>query len=187
MIDQNVLTNWWGLAVRGILAVAFGIAIIAMPGISLAALIVAFGVYALVEGIVNVASAIRARPTQPRWWVLLLEGVASVAAGVLAFAWPGITAIVLVWVVAFWAIVTGALEIAEAVYLRKQIKGEFLLALSGLLSIVLGVILLQNPGAGALALVMWIGVYAIIFGALLIILGGRVLASTHRFGRPAHA
>jgi uncharacterized membrane protein HdeD (DUF308 family) len=183
MVGQRLFASWWGLMLRGLLAVAFGLAIIAMPAISLAALVVLFGLYALIEGVVAIASAFRAHATHPRWWVLLIEGLVSVAAGLLTFAWPGISALALVFVIAFYTIVRGAIEIAAAVALHKQIHGEWLLGIGGLLSIAIGVYMLARPGVGALALVVWIGLYAIVYGAVLIIHGGRLLAVTRPGGR----
>jgi len=171
--------KWWAVALRGLLALLFGIVAFIWPGISLAALVFLFGAYALADGIFTVITALRAPEGYRRWWVLLLEGVFGVTAGVLAFVWPGITALVLLYLIAAWAIVTGIFEIAAAIRLRKEITGEWLLALSGILSVLFGVLLLAWPGAGALAVVWLIGAYAIIFGALLIALGLRL----RRWGR----
>ncbi|MEO6576326.1 MAG: HdeD family acid-resistance protein [Polyangiaceae bacterium] len=171
---QLLLMNWWGLLLRGLLAVVFGILTLAMPGLTLTALVWLFAGYALIEGVVNIVSGVRARHGHTRWWLLLLEGLVSIAAGLIAIAWPGVTALALVFVIAFWALFTGVLEIAAAIHLRKQIEGEWLLALGGVLSIALGILLLLFPGAGALAMVLWIGVYAIIFGISLVFLGIRV-------------
>jgi uncharacterized membrane protein HdeD (DUF308 family) len=179
MIDQQILTNWWGLVLRGLAAVLFGVLTMVVPGLSLAALVYLFGAYSIVEGAINVASAFRARQGQSRWWVLLVEGLVSVVAGVIAFVWPGITALALVVVIAIWALLTGILEVVAAVRLRKQVRGEWLLALGGILSIALGVLLLVNPAAGALAMILWIGAYELLFGLLLILLGVRVLAAKH--------
>jgi uncharacterized membrane protein HdeD (DUF308 family) len=175
MIEQPLLTNWWGLVLRGLVAILFGVLTLALPGLTLAALVFLFGGFALVEGVINAASAIRARHGQTRWWVLLIEGLVSVAAGLLTFIWPGITALALVFVIGVWALIHGGLAIAAAIHLRKQIRGEWLLALSGIASIVLGVLLLIHPGAGALAMIVWIAAYAIISGLALIFLGARLL------------
>ena len=166
---------WWAFVVRGIAAVVFGILTWIVPGAALLSLVFLFGAYALVEGVINIAGAIRrtaARP-QPRW-VLLLEGIVSVIAGVIAFIIPGITALSLLYLIAAWSLVTGVLEIATAIRLRREIKGEWLMALSGVLSIVFGVLLMIFPGPGALAVVFWIGAYAVVFGGMLIALGVRL-------------
>jgi uncharacterized membrane protein HdeD (DUF308 family) len=167
-------TNWWVFVIRGFLAILFGILAFLLPGPTLLGLVLLFGIYSIADGIFNIAGAFRAESGQSRWWVLLLEGLVSIAAGVIAFVLPGLTALALLYLIAAWAIVTGALEIAAAIRLRRQIRGEWLLALAGVLSIVFGALLMWRPGVGALALVWWIGAYAIAFGALLIALGLRV-------------
>ena len=167
-------TNWWAFVIRGFLAILFGLLAFLMPGIALWGLVLLFGIYSVTDGIFNIAAAFNARRGQNRWWLLLLEGVISIAAGVIAFVYPGITALALLIVIASWAIVTGVLEIAAAIRLRREISGEWMLALDGLFSILFGAILLWRPGAGALALIWWIAAYAIVFGALLIALGLRL-------------
>src|SRR6266403_265158 len=154
ILDVDTLArNWWVVLLRGIAAIVFGIITFVAPAISFAALVFIFGAYALVDGVLAVVSAIRWRGATDRWWVLLLEGLAGIAAGVVTFIWPGISALALLYVIAAWALVTGVLEIAAAIRLRKIITGEWLLALIGILSIVIGVMLALFPSAGALALV----------------------------------
>jgi uncharacterized membrane protein HdeD (DUF308 family) len=170
---RSLAENWWAIALRGVAAIIFGVLTFVLPKVSLVALILLFGAYAFIEGIFNVVAAIRGRADRPRW-ALLVEGVVSIAAGVVAFVMPGLTALVLLYVIGAWAVVTGVLEIVAAVRVRKQIQGEFWLILSGILSVVFGVVLFAFPGAGALALVLWIGAYAVIFGALLIGLAYRL-------------
>lgn len=165
--------NWWAIALRGVAAIIFGILALLMPVITIAALILLFGVYAVVEGILNVIAAVRGHSGAPRWF-LLLEGVVSVAAGIIAFAWPGLTAIVLLYVIAAWAIVTGVLEIAAAIRLHNRIRGEGWLVLGGILSVVAGALMMWAPGAGALALVLWIAAYVLVFGVLLVGLAFRL-------------
>jgi uncharacterized membrane protein HdeD (DUF308 family) len=164
--------HWWSFAIRGAVAIIFWILTLLMPGISLALLITLFGVYALVDGILNIVTAVRGRAGRRKW--LVLEGLVSIGAGLVSIMSPGITAIALVYVIAFWALVTGMLEIFTAIRLRKEITGEFWLILGGILSLAFGALLTIAPGAGALALVMWIGVFAIAFGALLVALGFRL-------------
>jgi uncharacterized membrane protein HdeD (DUF308 family) len=163
--------NWWALALRGLFAVLFGIMAFAWPEITLEALVILYGAYALVDGVFAIAAAVVGTTVGMPWWALLLEGVCGIAVGVLTFSWPGITALVLLYLIAFWAVVTGVFEMVAAIRLRKEIRGEWLLALSGILSILFGVVLLVRPGAGALAVIWLIGAYAIAFGALLIVLG----------------
>jgi uncharacterized membrane protein HdeD (DUF308 family) len=172
--------NWWALVLRGLLAVLFGIMAFAWPGITLGALVLVYGAYALADGIFAIYAALAGRTQGLPWWALLFEGVTGIAMGVLTFAWPGITAMVLLYLIASWAVVTGIFEVAAAIRLRKEIRGEWLLALSGVLSILFGVILVVNPGAGALAVIWLIGAYAIVFGALLIALGFRLRTWSRR-------
>jgi uncharacterized membrane protein HdeD (DUF308 family) len=162
------------VALRGVAAILFGILALAMPGITLLALVLLFGSYAIIEGILTIVAAVRGRAGHGPWWLLLIEGLVSVAAGIATFALPRLTALVLVYIIGAWAVVTGALEVASAVRLRKEIRNEWWLILSGVLSIVFGALIMFAPGAGALALVLWIGAYSIMFGALLLALGFRL-------------
>jgi uncharacterized membrane protein HdeD (DUF308 family) len=181
--------SWWALLLRGIAAIAFGILAFVWPQITLTALVFLWGAYALVDGIFAIAAGVKTYGENKRWWVLLLEGILSAAAGVFAFVIPGITALILLILIASWAIVTGAFEIAAAIQLRKEIKGEWLLALAGVASILFGALLLFNPGAGALAVVWLIGSYAIVFGALMIALALRLHSRVRSVDRmsPRHA
>jgi uncharacterized membrane protein HdeD (DUF308 family) len=166
--------SWWALVIRGIAAVAFGILAFIWPSITLTVLVLLWGAYAFVDGVFAIAAGIKSHGENKRWWILLTEGILSVFAGALAFAIPGITALVLLMLIAVWAIVTGVFEIVAAVQLRKYIKGEWLLAIAGVASILFGAALLINPIAGALTLVWLIGAYSIVFGVLLIALGLRL-------------
>ena len=185
---ETLARNWWALVLRGVVAILFGVLTFVMPVVSLAALILLFGAYAIVDGIFNLVAAFMGRSDQP-WWQLALEGIVSIAAGVVTFAMPGVTALVLLWIIGGWAVVTGVLEIAAAIRLRKQITNEWWLVLGGIASVVFGVILFVAPVAGALAVVLWIGAYAIFFGALLVGLGLRLRrhrgAEVHRIPRAA--
>ena len=174
--------NWWAMALRGLFAVLFGVAAFVWPGLTLAVLVILWGAYALVDGIFTLIAAFRAAQMRMTWWPLVVEGILGVAAGVVAFAWPGITALALLYLIAAWAILTGIVEIVAAVRLRDVISGEWMLALTGVLSIVLGVILVAAPGAGALALVWTIGAYAILVGIVLIALGFRLRGMQHHDG-----
>jgi uncharacterized membrane protein HdeD (DUF308 family) len=170
MLSTILARFWWMILLRGILAILFGILVFAWPGITLLALVFLFGFYALADGIANVVTAIGGRREREHWWVLLLLGLAGVALGILTFLNPGITALVLLLYIAIWAIVTGLLQIMAAIRLRKEIEGEFWLALAGAASVGLGVLLIARPGAGALAVLWIIGFYAILFGVILLIL-----------------
>jgi uncharacterized membrane protein HdeD (DUF308 family) len=166
--------NWWSLAIRGLVALIVGAIAFVWPGITLAALVILFGAYALIDGVVSLAGAWRASRAHERWGVLLLEGIAGIVAAVIAILWPGITAYALVVLIAAWALVTGAFEIAAAVRLRKHISGEWLLALSGVVSILFGFLIIAFPLAGALAIAYMVGIYAFVFGLLLLALGFRL-------------
>lgn len=126
------------------------------------------------DGIFALVAAFSDRVGKQRWWVLLLEGLAGVAAGILTFLWPGMTALVLLYLIAAWAIVTGILEVMAAIRLRQEIEGEWLLALGGIASITFGVLMVVWPGAGALAVVWLIGSYALVFGLLMVFLAFRL-------------
>jgi uncharacterized membrane protein HdeD (DUF308 family) len=171
-ILPTLATNWWALLLRGIAAVLFGLAALFWPGLTLFVLIVFFGAYTLVDGIFAIVAALRGSGS--RRWLLLAEGVLGVLAGLIAFFWPGITALVLLYVIAAWAIFTGILKVVMAIWLRREIENEWLMVLSGVLSVLFGVILAVLPGVGLLSLVWLIGIYALIFGVALIVLGFRV-------------
>jgi uncharacterized membrane protein HdeD (DUF308 family) len=168
--------NWWSLALRGIAAILFGIAAFGWPGLTLVALAYLFGFYALTDGAFALAAVLVGRPPSGMWWPLLVEGLVGILAGVLSLAWPGLTALVLLYMIAAWAIATGVFEIVAAIRLRKEIQGEWLLVLAGLLSIGFGVVLAVRPGAGAVALVWIIGAYAVVFGCLMLVLSLRLRA-----------
>jgi len=181
-LDLNaVARRWWAIVIRGLAAILFGVLTFVAPGAGLFVLVLFWGAYALVDGVFNLVLAIRGAGILRGWGWLLFEGLVSIAAGLITFVWPGITAIALAAVIAVWAIVTGIAEIATAIRLRRLIRGEWLLALSGILSIVFGVLLLARPQAGALAVAWIIGAYAIVFGALLVGVGVRV----HRWVKSA--
>lgn len=163
--------SWWMMEIRGLLAVLFGVAALVWPRLTLLVLVLLFGAYALVDGIIAVIVSLQERKVFARWWVLLLEGLAGIIAGILTFGWPAITALVLLFLIAGWAIVTGIFEIVTAFSGRLPMALEWTLALAGILSVLLGVLLAIRPSAGLLSLVWVIGVYAIIFGILFIIHG----------------
>jgi len=166
--------NWWALFLRGLFAVLFGILAFSWPGLTLAVLVLLFGAYALVDGIFAVIAALKAPQGSKRWWVLLVEGIVGVIVGALTLFWPGLTALALLYFIAAWAIITGVLEIVAAIRLRNVIRNEWLLVLGGAVSILFGLLLVIMPVAGALAVVWMIGVYACLFGALLVALSFRL-------------
>lgn len=161
---QIMQSSWTSLLLRGILAIIFGIIAILFPGIALFALIIVFGAYAFLDGILAIVVAIQERHVLPRWGWLLVEGIAGIALGIVAFVWPGETALILLYIVAVWAIVTGILEIGAAFTVR-----DWLIGLAGILSLAFGVLLIAHPGAGLLSILWLLGIYALIFGVLLIV------------------
>ncbi len=173
-MSSHLARNWWLVVLRGVIAIIFGILVVLRPGITVLALTIFFGAYALVDGFFAVIAALTHHTGSQRWWVLLLEGVAGIAAGILTFVWPGLTALVLLYFIAAWALVTGVLEIVGAIELRREITNEWLLVLSGIASVLFGLLLAIFPRAGALAIVWLIGAYAIVFGILLLALGLRL-------------
>jgi len=177
---------WWTLAVRGAFAVAFGLAALLWPGITLRVLVWLYGFYSVVDGLLALAALIvGGRLASGRRGWLILEGVVGIAAGVVAFLWPGITALVLLYLIAAWMVVTGLLEVAAAIVLRRELRGEWLLALAGILSLAFGVLLTVRPGEGAIAIVWAIGLYAIVFGVAMLLLGVRLRRLRNRINRIA--
>jgi uncharacterized membrane protein HdeD (DUF308 family) len=171
---QVLARNWWALALRGLLAIIFGLIALLMPGLTLIALVILFGAYSLVDGVFGVAAAVRAAEAHNRWGWLLVEGIAGILTGIITFVWPSITTIVLLYLIAAWAIVTGVFELIAGFQLRGHLANEFLLLLGGAASIIFGVLLIAQPAAGALALLWLIGIYALVFGALVLILAFRM-------------
>lgn len=165
---------WWAIALRGLVAILFGILTLIWPGITLQVLILFFGVYALLDGVLSAVSAFVNRKHDRTWWWFLLAGLAGVAVGILTFAFPGLTAIVLVYFIAARALIIGIVEIAAGVALRKEVSSEWFLILKGILSVLFGLVLFVVPGAGALAMLLMIGVYAIVAGVLLMLVAFRL-------------
>jgi len=160
--------NWWLIALRGVIAVLFGVLAWIWPGITLLALVVLWGVYSFADGVLSLVTAFRWRDSGKPLWALIVVGLAGIAAGVIAFLWPQITALVLLMFIAAWAIVIGIFQIVTAIRIRKEIDNEWLLGLSGAISLIFGILMVASPGAGAIAVVWLIGVYAVFFGVLLI-------------------
>jgi uncharacterized membrane protein HdeD (DUF308 family) len=177
-----IAKNWWLIVLRGVCAIIFGVSAFVFPGVTLATLVLLFAAYAFVDGVLALVAAFSGTSGAP-WWALVFEAVVGIAAASAAFFFPGITAVVLLYVIASWAIVTGVLEIVAAIQLRKEIEGEFWLALAGAGSVLFGLLLMARPGAGALAVIWMIGVYAVVFGVFLVALGFRARA----LNRPAFA
>src|SRR5262245_32952628 len=153
--------SWWVLLLRGLAAIAFGVMTFFWPGLSLAALILLFGAYALADGVLTVFAAIVGRKEHTYWWVMLLEGLLGIAIGIIVFMAPGLTAFAVLIYIAIRAIATGILQIAAAIRLRHEIQGEWMLVLAGLASVLFGIVLIVRPGAGALAVLWLIASFAV--------------------------
>ena len=160
--------EWGWIALRGVLAIIFGVLAFALPGITLAILVIVWGAYALIDGVLALVAGFRLRDGGRPLWSLVIIGLLGIAAGVVTFFWPGVTALTLIFIIGFWAIAIGVFQVFAAFRFRKVIQGEWLHALSGLVSIAFGIAVVLRPGAGALALTWMIGAFAILFGVLLI-------------------
>jgi uncharacterized membrane protein HdeD (DUF308 family) len=165
--------NWWAIALRGAIAVLFGIAAFALPGATMLSLVFLFAAYMLVDGIFAIIAAVRAASRHERWGLLVLEGVADIATGAIAFLWPGITVLAFVLLVAAWALISGGLMLAASFRLKPD-HGRWWLALGGLASLAYGALLIIAPMIGAVVLTWWIGAYALVFGVALLVLGFRL-------------
>jgi uncharacterized membrane protein HdeD (DUF308 family) len=171
---SEIARNWWLVALRGVLAVVFGVTAFVWPGITFEALVLLFGAYALVDGVLLVGFGLMAASDNQQWWPLVLSGIIGISLGLFTLAQPSTVALALVYVVAFWAIFTGLLELVAAIRLRDVIRTEWLLGLSGVLSIIFGVLVAAQPGAGALTIVYLFGFYAVLAGIAQISLGYRM-------------
>jgi uncharacterized membrane protein HdeD (DUF308 family) len=173
MIADLLARHWWLLLLRGLVAIAFGVFAFAWPGVTLASLVLIFGAFSFADGVFALVAALRGGAREP-FWLLVLEGLVGIGIGAVTVFSPGVTALALLFYIAIWAIATGVLEIAGAIALRKEIEREWLLGLSGLASVAFGALLVVSPGAGALAVLWIIGGYALVFGALLVLLSLKV-------------
>jgi uncharacterized membrane protein HdeD (DUF308 family) len=175
---HTLAKNWWLLLLRGIAAIIFGVLAFAWPGITLLTLILLYAAYALADGVLAIIAAITGGAPAPRWW-LAIVGLVGIGAGLLTFLMPGVTAIVLLFFIAGWAIATGVFQIIGAIQLRKEIDNEWLLIAGGVISVLFGIGILMAPGAGALALVWVIGLYAVVEGVLFVALAFRLKKHVH--------
>jgi uncharacterized membrane protein HdeD (DUF308 family) len=172
-MSEALARNWWAVALRGVLAIIFGVIAFLMPAVMMLSVVLVFGVYAVVDGVLAIVSAVRSARRHERWGLMVLEGIVDIAAGVVSFLWPGLTILMFVLIVAAWALVTGGLMTAAAFRLQLD-HGRWWLVLGGLASIVYGVLLIIAPLIGALVLTWWIGAYALVFGVLLLTLAFRL-------------
>ena len=167
LLSTSLARYWWLLLLRGIAFILFGILAFAWPGLTLVTLILFYGAFALVDGVLALAEAIMGGNVASRWWLALI-GLAGIAVGILTFMWPGLSALVLLFFIAGWAIALGIFQIIGAIRLRKEIDNEWTLILGGVISVMFGVIIFVAPGAGAIGLIWAIASYAIVFGVLLV-------------------
>ena len=168
-LSEVLAESWWTVGLRGILGIAFGLICLFATDVALISLVILFSAYLLVDGLFAIAAGIRAARNGERWGLLLLEGFVDIAAAAVAFLWPGLTVIVLVWIIAVWAVVSGALMLASAFSLKAD-HGRWWLALGGICSLIFGILLVVAPLVGAFVLIWWLGAYALIFGVVLLVL-----------------
>ena len=179
-------TNWWAIVLRGVVGLLFGVAALVWPALTLTVLLALFAAFTLVDGAFALVAVLFGR-AKGRWWVQLVEGLISIAAGLVTLAVPGLTAVAFVLVVAAWAVLSGIFRIVMAIRLRKEIDNEWLLALGGVLSLVLGIVFFARPGVGILSMVWVLGLYALLFGLTLIVLGFRLRGLKGRIERGVEA
>lgn len=179
MLSSLIERYWWIPLLRGLAAILFGIIALAMPGITLASLILVFGVWLLLDGVFTIFHAFTGRRETPRWWMMLLEGLIAAALGIFALRSPGMAALTLLFYIAIWAIVSGVIRIVLAFALRREIRGEWWMILGGFASVLFGLIMVVRPGAGALALLTIIGIWSILAGIALVMLAFKA----RRFGK----
>jgi uncharacterized membrane protein HdeD (DUF308 family) len=179
MLDM-LARNWWVFAVRGVAAIIFGILAFAWPGITLVVLVALFAAYAIVDGVMSLVALIRGEPEARRHaWAVGIMGVLGIVAGIAAFVWPGVTALALLYIVAFWAIAIGVMQIVAAIRLRKEIQGELWMAIGGALLILWGIFLIAFPGTGLLSLVWLVAIMSMAFGASSLILAWQLRKRAH--------
>jgi uncharacterized membrane protein HdeD (DUF308 family) len=181
-MNMVLVRNWWALALRGLAAIVFGLIAFLAPGFMVLWLALLFGAYALVDGVFAIIAGVRAAQRHERWWPFALEGLLSLVVGVVALVMPVAAALALLYLVAVWAIVTGVFRISAAVRLRKEIQGEWLLILNGALSVLLGILIVARPAAGLVTLVWVLGVYAMVYGIILVGLAFKLRGHRHRAG-----
>ncbi len=178
---SSLTRNWWTFLLQGLFAIIFGVLVLVWPASALLALVYLFGAFAMVDGICTLAAGITFRSSMPRWWVALLHGLFGILIGFMTLFWPQITWIVLLAFIATWAILSGALEVALGVQVRKAISGEWMMIAGGILSILLGVLLVVFPVVGSLGLVLTIGIFAIVDGIRSIAFSAHLQSLHHQF------
>lgn len=166
--------NWWLLLLRGLAGIVFGILALLWPGLTVMALLIVFGVYAVLDGILALITGFRRRSLDEHWWAWALDGILSIAIGLMALFWPAATALAFVIWIAAWAIVAGGFRIYAAIRLRHELEGEWALVLSGVLLVVWGVLMVLVPAAGLLSLAWLIGIFALLIGVMMLVLAFRL-------------
>jgi uncharacterized membrane protein HdeD (DUF308 family) len=187
LVLAQLARRWWAFVLRGVVAILFGVLAFVRPGITLEVLVLLFAFWALVDGVFALIGSVGAAEAHEPWWPLTLIGLLGIAAGVVTLRWPGITALTLLFVIAYWSIFRGILEIVAAVRLRNMIQSEVWLILGGIVSIAFGGLLVIYPGPGLLAVIWLVGIYAVVFGISLLMLGFRFKSLAGELPAPAHA
>ena len=167
-LSEVLADSWWAVGLRGILGILFGLICLLTPGVAVEVFVILFSAYMLVDGVFAIISGIKAARNGERWGLLILEGIVDLAAGVVAFLWPAITLVALIWIIAVWAVVSGVLMLSAAFTLNID-HGRWWLALGGIASIIFGILLVVEPLIGAVVLTLWIGAYALVFGVFLLV------------------
>ena len=167
-LSEVLADSWWAVGLRGILGILFGLICLLTPGVAIEVFVILFSAYMLVDGVFAIISGIKAARNGERWGLLILEGIVDLAAGVVAFLWPAITLVALIWIIAVWAVVSGVLMLSAAFTLNID-HGRWWLALGGIASIIFGILLVVEPLIGAVVLTLWIGAYALVFGVFLLV------------------
>jgi uncharacterized membrane protein HdeD (DUF308 family) len=185
-LSEVLADSWWAVGLRGILGILFGLICLLTPGLALEVFVILFAAYMLVDGVFAIASGIKAARNGERWGMLILEGIVDLAAGTVAVLWPAITLVALIWIVAIWAIVSGALMLWASFILNLD-HGRWWLALGGIASLIFGILLVIQPLIGAVVLTLWIGAYALVFGIFLLILAFQLHSKKEERERKAPA
>ena len=185
-MSEVLAESWWAVCLRGILGILFGLICLLTPGLAVEVFVILFAAYMLVDGVFAIVAGIKAARNGERWGLLILEGIVDLAAGLVAVLWPAITLVALIWLIAIWAVVTGALMLAGAFSLNLD-HGRWWLALGGIASVIFGILLVIEPLIGAVVLTLWIGAYAIVFGIFLLILAFQLHSKQEERARKAPA
>jgi uncharacterized membrane protein HdeD (DUF308 family) len=185
-MSEVLAESWWAVGLRGILGILFGLICLLTPGLAVEVFVILFAAYMLVDGVFAIVAGIKAARNGERWGLLILEGIVDLAAGLVAVLWPAITLVALIWLIAIWAVVTGALMLAGAFSLNLD-HGRWWLALGGIASVIFGILLVIEPLIGAVVLTLWIGAYAIVFGIFLLILAFQLHSKQEERARKAPA